>query len=297
MIESIVIIKEGGICIYNKNFTVSKVDEQLLSGFLIAVSNFSKEVMTDKSELQTINTKDQKIVAYEDKELKLTIAAIADILDQDNLLLKVLRMILIEFDNKYHNVLDDPKISSYNQKFDSIAKEIIFQRISERGKKQIILGLMTGGLLVLVLFMLQSGLFLEFATRYFSSFGMVSQIWQLLLPFAIFSLEMQLIGFISFAPAGYVSGYIAGSRKRGKYIGMVLSITLFIFSIIFLIIVEILSLPQFFLFISVGLLVLMITYIPSILTITFVFSYLGGLTKDKKKLYPIPPEREVYIDI
>ena len=235
MIESIIIINAGGVCIYNKNFTVSKMDEQLLSGFLIAVSNFSKEVMSE-GELQKIDAKDQKIVSYVDKDTGLTIAAIADALDYDGLLLKILRKILQEFDKKYHNVLDDPKISQYNQKFDSIAREIIDQSVSNRGKSKIILGLFVGIILVILLFDLQSIMLFIFADNYFSSLGPATGPLDVLIPFAVFSLEMQLIGFLSFAPSGFVTGYIAGSRKRGLYIGFILSFSLLAYSIISLIV-------------------------------------------------------------
>jgi hypothetical protein len=148
MIESIVIINPNGICIYNANFSESKIDEQLLSGFLIAVNNFSKEVMSQDSELQTIDAKDRKIVSYENKDNKLTIAAIASPLDQDSLLLKVLKKILDKFYDKYHDVLDDPKINTYTKKFNSIIKETIDPYISTRGKKQFILSLIAGSFVV-----------------------------------------------------------------------------------------------------------------------------------------------------
>ncbi|MHA1311557.1 MAG: hypothetical protein ACTSQO_11625 [Candidatus Helarchaeota archaeon] len=297
MIESIIIINAGGVCIYNKNFTVSKMDEQLLSGFLIAVSNFSKEVMSE-GELQKIDAKDQKIVSYVDKDTGLTIAAIADALDYDGLLLKILRKILKEFDKKYHNVLDDPKISQYNQKFDSIAREIIDQSVSNRGKSKIILGLFVGIILVILLFDLQSIMLFIFADNYFSSLGPATGPLDVLIPFAVFSLEMQLIGFLSFAPSGFVTGYIAGSRKRGLYIGFILSFSLLAYSIISLI-VSLIIFHKFNLIIlnSLGLFILLVTYLPLIIVITFVFSYIGGLLKDKNKLYPLPPEKAVHIDL
>ncbi|MHA1269628.1 MAG: hypothetical protein ACTSPY_07545 [Candidatus Helarchaeota archaeon] len=296
MIESLIIINAGGICIYNKNFTTSKIDEQLLSGFLIAVSNFSKEIMRE-GELQKIDAKDQKIVAYEDKELGLTIAAITGALDHDSLLLKVLKKILIEFDQKYHDVLDDPKISSYNKKFDSIAKDIVNQYVSRRSGINIFFGLITGITLSIMIFILQGGIFIKFAEVYLTTIAPASDPIDLLIPFAIFSIELELIGFITFSPSSFLTGYIAGSRKRGIYIGIALSLLLVVFSIIYLIIVAILISHTFFIFVAIGFMVLLITYLPLIIIINFVFSYLGGLVKDKHRLYPLPPEKVVHIDV
>ncbi|MHA1229071.1 MAG: hypothetical protein ACTSRP_00270 [Candidatus Helarchaeota archaeon] len=297
MIESIIIINAGGVCIYNKNFSVSKTDEQLLSGFLIAVSNFSKEVMSE-GQLQKIDTKEQKIVTYEDKELGLSIAAIASSMDHDALLLKILKKILKEFDKRYHDVLDDPKITQYNKKFDSIAREIIYQYVSKRSGVNIFLGILIGVILVLVIFMLQTWMFLIFIDSFVSSLGPATDVMELLIPFGIFSLEMQLIGFISFAPSGFVCGYIAGSRKRGLYIGIILSFSVLIYSFIFIIAIFLLKINNVIILInSIGLLVLVVTYFPLIIIINFLFSYLGGLVKDKNKLYPLPPEKAIHIDI
>ncbi|MBD3229580.1 MAG: hypothetical protein GF329_15470 [Candidatus Lokiarchaeota archaeon] len=299
MIQSIVIINAGGVCIYNKNFTASKVDEQLLSGFLIAVSNFSGEVMSEESELQTINAKDRKIVTYKDKYKELSIAAIADILDRDSLLLKVLKEVLDKFYERYQTVIADPKITSYNKKFDSIAKETINKYVSVRGKKEFILGLIAGSIIVFFLFFIQMPLVIGYSTGFITAIpsGPSTNIAMLLLPAALYSLELQSIAFICFAPAGFITGYIAGSRKKGVYIGIILNVLLFFITIILIILSLTVFTGNFFMIFSFGMIVLIITFIPLNLVTAFAFSYLGGLWKDKRKLYPLPPGEEIHIDI
>jgi len=45
MIHNLYIISEGGIAIYSKNFAKSTLDEQLISGFILAIENFTKEAV------------------------------------------------------------------------------------------------------------------------------------------------------------------------------------------------------------------------------------------------------------
>jgi hypothetical protein len=110
-------------------------------------------------------------------------------------------------------------------------------------------------------------------------------------------LKLEAIAFLCFAPAGLITGYIAGSRKKGVYIGLILNIVVFIAVVILIIIGVFLSIRagglvfNVFIFYIIGLAVLIITFIPLNLVTSFAFSYIGGYLKDKRKLYPLPPEK------
>ena len=93
-----------------------------------------------------------------------------------------------------------------------------------------------------------------------------------------FTLELVLV--ILFIPSSYVAGYVAGSRSRGKWIG----VAFFFFTV---------ALSVGFGFFNVGLLlltVILVVFFPLALLTSISLGWLGGLKRDKKKLYPIDPE-------
>ncbi|HUX98449.1 MAG TPA: hypothetical protein VMV49_02730 [Candidatus Deferrimicrobium sp.] len=92
MIHNLYIISEGGIAIYSKNFAKSAMDEQLISGFLLAIGNFAKEAVGSglkKIEMQT----GEQLNVYYDESLKLTAAAISSAEDHPKLLADILKKI------------------------------------------------------------------------------------------------------------------------------------------------------------------------------------------------------------
>ena len=93
MIHNLYIISEGGVSIYTKNFVKSPMDEQLISGFLLAVGNFVKEAVGSGLRRIEMETGEQMFVYY-DFSTKLTAAAITSPKDHPALVSEILPEIL-----------------------------------------------------------------------------------------------------------------------------------------------------------------------------------------------------------
>ncbi|NVM28218.1 MAG: hypothetical protein HWN65_05210 [Candidatus Helarchaeota archaeon] len=292
MIHNLYIINVGGIAIYTKNFAKSLMDEQLISGFILAVGNFAKEAVGSglrKIEMET----GEQLFVYHDLSTRLTAAAVTGSKDHPKLVSNVLPEILAFFAKYFGDKLDSPHLAREVPKFDPIVKSILEGKTAERNKKRFIFGLILGSLLLILLLILfiiplaliamnfQTGLeqLIAATIDYFDP-EFLAGILSLTVGL-FFMLELVLVAI--FLPSSFVAGYTAGSRSRGKWIGVaffflttVLSIVLGIFNVGALLLT-----------------VILIVFFPLALITSIAMGYLGGLRRDKRKLYPIDPEKKL----
>ncbi|MHA1264734.1 MAG: hypothetical protein ACTSRS_05785 [Candidatus Helarchaeota archaeon] len=288
MIHNLYIISEGGIAIYTKHFVKSQLDEQLISGFLLAVGNFAKEAVGSGLKKIEMETGEQLFVYY-DLSTKLTAAAITGPQDHPKLVGDLLPEILASFTKQFGKKIDSPFIVEESPKFDPYIESFLADKTRKRDKKRFILGLILGTIVLILLFYLLIVPIALIAQNYVDGVNYVisstspedpSRLANLLGVSAglFFGLEVVLV--ILFIPSSFVAGYTAGSRSKGKWIG----IAFFFFSIFLSII---------FGFINVAIAILtavLLIYLPLALFTSIALGYLGGLVRDRKKLYPLPSE-------
>ncbi|MHA1341232.1 MAG: hypothetical protein ACTSO2_14760 [Promethearchaeota archaeon] len=121
MIHSLWILKNN-ICIFHLDCGCLEVDQQLFSGFLSALSLFSKE--TIQREINSLIIQEFKFIFEKHKDLNFILSA--EKKDNDYLLHKKLIRIQIHFFNKYDDVLSNwnGEISKFNS-FGEKAEKII----------------------------------------------------------------------------------------------------------------------------------------------------------------------------
>ncbi len=102
MIKSVLIMEEGGIAIFSYEAGGPIVDEQLISGFLVAVRDLTREAFLDS--LQTLQMQDNQLV-FGFKEIeeigKLFGAIISDNTDNADLVAELLDQLLEQFMTEY----------------------------------------------------------------------------------------------------------------------------------------------------------------------------------------------------
>ena len=282
MIQNLYIISEGGIAVYSKNYAKSTLDEQLISGFLLATGNFAKETVGSglkKIEMQ----KGEQLCIFYDESLKLSVAAIVGAEDHPKLVSEILQDILRKYGEMFKDKIGSPSISEESPKFDPIVDKILADRTAKRDKKRFILGLLLGGLILgtLLLFLFIPYLkeaVITFISQIISLYGGGPHTYlDAILFFGEFSLKLEITLLLAFIPSSFIAGYLAGSRSKGKVIGLI-----FFFFALGLSFIAI-----FIDVISILIVFMLLIYIPLVLITSIVLGYLGGLLRDRRVLYPI----------
>ncbi len=292
MIYSLYIISEGGIAVYSKNFVRASLDEQLISGFLLAVGNFAKEAVGSglkKIEMQT----GEQLLIYYDETLKLSIAALTGAQDHPKLILNILQDILDKFNTAFNKKSIQIGNLGDTSKFDSEITTLLKDKTAKRDKKRFILALILGSVILAFLYLLFWENLVNLLSLFIPQMGTLfdeGKYIEMIFVFGEFSFNLEFILIVCFIPSTLLAGYLAGSRKKGKLLGLIF----FLFAIgssISLIIIFYDNEP-ILLFAFLFFLMLLI-YVPLVLITSITFSYLGGLIRDRRKLYPIPPEKAI----
>ncbi len=149
MIYALYLINEAGICIFERHYVEKRLDADLVTGFMNAVGSFANEVFL--SGLQSMELEDGKRLIYGlDKETKIMSAALTDQADHPLLLKRILEKVIKAFIDYYGAQLHKPFLPQINDEFKQITDNIIFRRIRKRGFTRLILGSITGFLLMCV---------------------------------------------------------------------------------------------------------------------------------------------------
>jgi hypothetical protein len=196
----------------------------------------------------------------------------------------MLQKILKQYSEMFVGRINDPTIIEEGPKFDPVVSKLLEDNTAKRDKKRFILGLVLGALILGALFYFLTPYLLNIITEFYSRIhGLVGGPLDTILIFGGFSLKLELVLFILFTPSSFLAGYIAGSRSKGKWIG----VALFFFSIGLSTLIIIFN--------RIGLLFIfmVIIYVPLVLLTSIALGYLGGLLRDQKRLYPIPPDQQI----
>ena len=104
MISKILIIMSGGILCFSKTFFGDdKVDDDLVSGFLTAISNIAKEI--GGGEIESLNFRNFNFVYTHDDEELCMFIIVADIADPEEEVREKLELLKDEFIGRYHDDL------------------------------------------------------------------------------------------------------------------------------------------------------------------------------------------------
>ena len=294
MIYDVFVITGGGIAIYHKSFGKSIIDEQLLSGFLTAISDFSKETMGEK--LQKIDVQTNQLIVHFDATLNLTIAGLTSKKDHLSLIKRVLIEIAEAFYDKFKDYYkknqDRTDINFIQRGFDPIVEAILEPKIRDRSLKYYFFGFIIGLLILGSLSILMSFIF-DVPVIYYFMLRDAGAPFQNIYEFVVINGILQLMLLIELVPSSLALGYIAGTSIRKKAMIMTLIIVIFFISsqsiyFAFLYIWE----GYQFGTLTVGALVealVGICFLPFYFMTSFMFIYYGGLLMEKKYLYPIPP--------
>lgn len=287
MIENFFIITDTGLCLYHFTSNDSiPYDENLVSAFLSAISQFSQETFQESTlEKLTISNK-KKIVIYNpvlDKKLKdspeylhsLKVYAVVHYQDHEKLVLKTLKRIYLEFCKRYGDKLAGKGIhevtafEGFNQYMEKMGQSM---KVYPRNKKSSFMGLLlsigviVASILIIGLLLRHNidegslGTSLEFLT-----------IQEGITIFVVFTVGVNIVLVLS----GVIGGYVVGSRKKAFKNGIRLT---------FIIILAIgaVSFRQGFSFFLVSFLFLVYFSINAIIS-----NFIGGYLRDRHYFYPV----------
>ncbi|MHA2006204.1 MAG: hypothetical protein ACXABO_01205 [Promethearchaeota archaeon] len=126
MISKIIVITSSGILCYSKMFFgPDKIDDDLISGFLTAISNIAKEI--GGGEIRSLHfRKFNFIYSYDDERICMFII-VADIKDPEEEVRERLELLKVEFIKRFHEDLINWDSEIYKFKiFDEFAEKNIF---------------------------------------------------------------------------------------------------------------------------------------------------------------------------
>ena len=104
MISKILIIMSGGVLCYSKTFVGNdNIDDDLVSGFLTAISNIAKEI--GGGEIESLNFRNFNFVYTHDDEKLCMFIIVTDIDDPEDEAREKLELLKTEFIDRYHDDL------------------------------------------------------------------------------------------------------------------------------------------------------------------------------------------------
>ncbi len=202
MILSLYIIHESGPCIFKREYGKNiEVDEQLISGFLMAVRTFAQETFLDG--LQRIHLASGRRLIYGyNREYGILAAAISEKDDHPKLVEKLLDTIVKMFVKKYKEHLKplNPSLNIYKGFKDDVDK-LILSKIKPRDKITYTAAMLMSGLSILVMVYIEILLVPILGTEYGSIYVFIS----VLIPTAL-------------------GAFVGGDRKIGVLCGVIVGV-------------------------------------------------------------------------
>mgnify|MGYP000049956349 CR=1 FL=1 len=275
MLNTVFIISASGGCIFYHEYRKlggglgKGLDQDLVSGFLVALQNFAKETFGHEEAPQKLDLAGNLRLVYSyNKEADLLGAAIADSVDHPKLVQKLIDKILNEFVKLFGDKLDKVYDTSYFSEFVHYVDQTIKSKISKRGVLSCLLGILIASAIIpavlipLLLLIIELGIDLEANVFYLTSFL-----------FVIGGLPQIL------------AGYIAGNKKLAVIASIILSL------IIIPIIILGLVLNIFIEGIGFQGVLIYIVFMPLILPENIALAYFGGYRREIKRLNPLQADR------
>ncbi|MHA1385573.1 MAG: hypothetical protein ACTSR3_17605 [Candidatus Helarchaeota archaeon] len=296
MLHSIFILRENGICVYEYHWTETKVDSQIFTGFITALSAFAIESMGETLESLKL-VKDQRLSILKHHRSPVLGVIIADVRDSGVLLNKILQKILERFYWLFRREIEreDASLLGKTKDFHKEIEIILKGKVSERSIISLLFGYLVGtvmsiGIALIILFFgidfaAAGGLQNAFIAPIIINLIDGMQPWEFLQVQQIAVMALGLVSlffFMVFFGPGLMSGYIAGSRKLGVYCNLLLVIGSFIT------IALIQNIPLFLY--SIDLRPVFLNFSPVVIILNILTGYFGGLIKERTKLWPIKGE-------
>lgn len=270
-IENIWIIdSNSGICIYDwcTEFKEKTIDEQLVSGLLLAFRSFSSEAgLVDISAIEGIDRK----LAYQADD-RFIIASICHSNDYEPLVNKTLQGLLADFRKKYKHLIDEDSTTDVSP-FRTFHEDLELKLEGTTATRSVI-SLVAGAIITMML------VGIIYVIYFFIHDDIV-----LLLPESGDILNLIII-FVGYFLSGIVGGLIAGDRKYGIYSGIFASILATGLFIAFL--------YQDWILINVAAVVInSLLYTILFLLLTTAGGIVGGYRREQRYLYPLNIDEEM----
>ena len=270
MINAIFIISSSGGCIFYHEYKKlgGGLDQDLVSGFLMALQNFAKETFGAEREPQKLDLAgDLRLVYSIQKEAELLCACVADAIDHPKLVHKLIDKILKEFVKRFKTKLDKAYETSQFTEFVDYVDKIIKSKITKRGPLSCFLGILVASLIVPAV---------TIPLIYLLGFRLGLDLTD---PENIPILSMML--FVMGGLPQILAGYIAGNKKLAIIAAIILSLIIIPVCILWLLLNLILP--------DTGLqgLITYLMFMPLILPENIALAYFGGYRRAIKRLNPL----------
>ena len=300
MFHSIYITTESGVCIFAKHFIPSKIDNQLISGFMNALGSFATEALGSGMQSLKLQTGEQlAILRFKDGKTPLIGIVVADGRDNPKLIQNLLSQILIDFYTIFQRNLE-PQVSTTTDEFEEFSytvDTVLEGKISARTNLQMLTGWIVGLILIGFIILSLIPAFIELSNLNISELG---------LPNIIFSDDLTaeelqtlqaitliligaLMGFncvVFFLPT-FLAAYIAGNRKRGIWTALLIGGSIGVIILI--------ATPFIEAFIEVNAFLWYVTFSPLLIALSILCGIYGGRLKERRRLYPLEkPEKNFF---
>ena len=272
MINAIFIIGASGGCVFYHEYKKlgGGLDQDLVSGFLIALQNFARETFGEAQEPQKLDLAgDLRLVYSLNKETQLLGACVADAVDHPKLVQKLIDQILAEFVKQFKHKLDKSYEVTQFAEFEDFVDKLILGKITKRGPLSCFIGILITSLIVpailVPLLILLLKIYPDFVENQFALSSFL---------FVIGGLPQIL------------AGYISGNKKLAAIASLILSLVIIPVGILGLLLPTLVALTSGT---QIGLtgLVLYLTFMPLILPENIALAWYGGYRREIKRLNPL----------
>ena len=250
MITSLYIIHETGPCLFKREYLKNvEIDEQLISGFLMAVSSFAQEAFVDGLQRIQLASGRRLIYGY-NKEYGVLAAALSDNDDHPILVEKILDSIVNKFIERYGDSLRPFKGAVEFDDFKEVVDEEILKRVRVRDKVSYVSSIISSSMIAIL-----EAVFMSTMRPMFP--GLMSS---------------ALVAFLAAAVPSFFGGFIGGNRKIGVISGFAGTLP---FLIIILISPFLGGFDQF------------IFYVQTLVPMALIMGALSGYLVERTRLYPL----------
>ncbi len=275
MINAIFIISASGGCIFYHEFKKlgGGLDQDLVSGFLIALQNFARETFGEAQEPQKLDLAgDLRLVYSLNRATQLLGACVADAVDHPKLVQKIIDKILSEFIKLFKHKLDKSYEISQFAEFESYVTQLIKSKISKRGPLSLILGILISALIIPAVFI--------------PLIYLVAYVLKVPLTDAEYTPLLTGILFVIGGLPQILTGYIAGNKKLAVIASFIMS-SVIIPILLLRFLVNVLLAAFSVSGIGAEGMLIYFMYMPLILPENIALAYFGGYRREIKRLNPL----------
>lgn len=301
MFHSLFITTESGVCIFEQHFTKSKIDSQLITGFINALGAFATEALGSGMQSLKLQTGEQLFI-YPLQDPPIIGIVIVDPRDNSKLIRKFLLQILTEFSAIFQRDLETKHSSDITkfQEFRYAVDLILEGKVSSRTNFKMFLGVLVGLILMGIMVLAFVPAIIQIDKLDLSTFGLQDIIFSdaNLTPAELQSLQrvtltvigaLMLFNCIIFLLPTLLSAYIAGSKKRGIWTALLLSA-----SIGLLLLIGSIFTYQLF---QINAIFWYIAFSPLLISLSLLCGFYGGRLKEQRKLYPLKEPENIFADL